>query len=70
MAILPPITNKVVKTRKPIIIQEASQLIPKPLHEKAKTERTIIVELDTPRHLDTTTFMEGAEGYMQLELMR
>ncbi|KQL35356.1 bifunctional homocysteine S-methyltransferase/methylenetetrahydrofolate reductase [Psychrobacillus sp. FJAT-21963] len=58
---LPPITNKIVTPRKPIIIQEAEPTVNQPLHEKAKTERTIIVELDTPRHLDTTTFMEGAE---------
>lgn len=58
---LAPITSKVVTKKKPIIIQEAEPTNAQPLHEKAKTERTIIVELDTPRHLDTATFMEGAE---------
>lgn len=58
---LPPITNKIVKPKTAIIIQEAEPTINQPLHEKAKTERTIIVELDTPRHLDTSTFMEGAD---------
>ncbi|WP_391117620.1 bifunctional homocysteine S-methyltransferase/methylenetetrahydrofolate reductase [Psychrobacillus sp. L3] len=61
IAYLPPITNKTVTPKKPIIIQEPKQAINKPLHEKALTERTVIVELDTPRHLDTTTFMDGAE---------
>lgn len=59
---LTPITNKIVAPRKVIVIQEAE--VPKaiPLHEKAKTERSIIVELDTPRHLDITTFIEGAKA--------
>ncbi|MFJ8066301.1 bifunctional homocysteine S-methyltransferase/methylenetetrahydrofolate reductase [Psychrobacillus sp. NPDC096426] len=57
---LPPLTKKVVAPRKQIIIREAEPNINEPLHEKAQKERTIIVELDTPRHLDTTTFMEGA----------
>lgn len=61
IANLPPVTNKTVTPKKPIIIQEPKPTINKPLHEKARTERTVIVELDTPRHLDTTTFMEGAE---------
>ena len=57
---LPPIVHKEVTERKPIVIREAEALAVKPLHEKAKTERTIIVELDTPRHLDTTKFLEGS----------
>src|SRR5690606_39742079 len=54
------IVHKEVTERKPIVIREAEALAVKPLHEKAKTERTIIVELDTPRHLDTTKFLEGS----------
>ncbi|MDI2586973.1 bifunctional homocysteine S-methyltransferase/methylenetetrahydrofolate reductase [Psychrobacillus sp. NEAU-3TGS] len=57
---LSPLTTKVVAPKKPIIIREAETNINEPLHEKAQNGRTIIVELDTPRHLDTTTFMEGA----------
>lgn len=57
---LPPLTEKVVVPKKPIIIRDAEPNSYEPLHEKAKKERTIIVELDTPRHLDTATFMEGA----------
>ena len=48
--------------RKPIVIRDAEPTKTQPLHEKVKTERTIIVELDTPRHLDTTTFMEGSKA--------
>lgn len=57
---LPPLTTKVVAPKKPIIIRDAEPNINEPLHIKVQKERTIIVELDTPRHLDTTTFMEGA----------
>lgn len=57
---LPPLKTKVVAPKKPIIIRDAEPNINEPLHIKAQKERTIIVELDTPRHLDTTTFMEGA----------
>lgn len=32
-----------------------------PLHEKAKRERSVIVELDTPRHLEIDGFVEGAK---------
>ncbi len=32
-----------------------------PLHEKAKRERSVIVELDTPRHLEIDKFLNGAK---------
>lgn len=32
-----------------------------PLHEKVKRERSVIVELDTPRHLEIDGFVEGAK---------
>lgn len=57
---LKPIVHKIVTERKPIVIREAEALAVTPLHEKAKTERTIIVELDTPRHLDVEKFLEGS----------
>ncbi|NYF24407.1 bifunctional homocysteine S-methyltransferase/methylenetetrahydrofolate reductase [Sporosarcina sp. JAI121] len=58
---LAPIAKKTVTPRKPIVIREAEPSKTKPLHEKAKTERTIIVELDTPRHLDIDGFLQGAQ---------
>lgn len=61
IADLPPIENKIVKKKKVIEIKEATPDHHVPLHEKAKKERTIIVELDTPRHLDTAAFIEGAQ---------
>ncbi|AXI00440.1 bifunctional homocysteine S-methyltransferase/methylenetetrahydrofolate reductase [Sporosarcina sp. PTS2304] len=57
---LAPVTEKVVAPAKPIIIQEAGPVKHQPLHEKAKTERTVIVELDTPRHLETEDYIKGA----------
>lgn len=32
-----------------------------PLHEKAKRERSVIVELDTPRHLEIDEFVKGSK---------
>lgn len=58
---IPPINKKTVTPQKPIVIREAEPTKNEPLHEKAKKKRTIIVELDTPRHLDTTKFIDGAK---------
>lgn len=60
LARLAPIAEKVVQPSKPIVIQEASPVQHQPLHIKAKTERTVIVELDTPRHLETEDYVKGA----------
>lgn len=57
---LAPVTEKIVEPAKPIIIQEAGPVKHEPLHEKAKRERTVIVELDTPRHLETEDYIKGA----------
>ncbi|MGN7386213.1 bifunctional homocysteine S-methyltransferase/methylenetetrahydrofolate reductase [Sporosarcina sp. SAFN-015] len=60
LAGLPPVTEKTVTPQKPIVIREAEPAKHEPLHIKAKTERTVIVELDTPRHLETEQYFEGA----------
>lgn len=60
LAGLSPITEKTVRPTTPIVIQEAAPKKHRPLHEKAKTERTVIVELDTPRHLETAEYINGA----------
>lgn len=60
LAGLAPIAEKEVTLKKPIIIKEAKPLQDRPIHEKAKTERAVIVELDTPRTLATEKFIEGA----------
>lgn len=55
-----PIDNKAIQ-EKEVIIREAETSLFEPLHIRAKKGRSIIVELDTPRHLETTKFIEGAE---------
>ncbi|OES45104.1 bifunctional homocysteine S-methyltransferase/methylenetetrahydrofolate reductase [Domibacillus iocasae] len=59
---LPPLTEKKVKIKKPIVIQEAAPATDVSICEKAKTERTVIVELDTPKTLMTEKFIEGANA--------
>lgn len=56
-----PISVKIAKVQKEILIQEAEPNILEPLHEKVKRERSVIVELDTPRHLEIEAFVEGAK---------
>ena len=60
LANLPPITEKTAVPHKPIVIRDAEPARYEPLHVKAKRERTILVELDTPRHLETEHYFEGA----------
>lgn len=57
---LAPITQKIVTPQKPIVIREADPAKYEAIHEKVKTARTIIVELDTPRHLETEQYFIGA----------
>ncbi|HWL25175.1 MAG TPA: bifunctional homocysteine S-methyltransferase/methylenetetrahydrofolate reductase [Ureibacillus sp.] len=56
-----PIQQKTTKPIKEILIREPEPRNTEPLHEKAKRERSIIVELDTPRHLEIDAFVEGAK---------
>ncbi|QCR33924.1 bifunctional homocysteine S-methyltransferase/methylenetetrahydrofolate reductase [Lysinibacillus sp. SGAir0095] len=58
---LDPIKVKDAVVQKEIFIQEAEPSILEPLHEKVKRERSVIVELDTPRHLEIEAFVEGAK---------
>lgn len=58
---LSPIHQKSVKPEKPIIVKEPPALLDPPLHELAKKKRTIIVELDTPKHLDTFQYFQGTQ---------
>lgn len=62
LADLPPIHHKVVQQKEAILIKEATKESYQPLHEKAKKERSIIVELDTPRHLEVEKFIEGSKA--------
>ena len=58
---LKPIENKVIKQERDILIQEPEPNYEEPLHLKVKRERSVIVELDTPRHLEIEGFIEGAK---------
>ncbi|RHW32413.1 bifunctional homocysteine S-methyltransferase/methylenetetrahydrofolate reductase [Lysinibacillus yapensis] len=58
---LNPIEIKEAKQPKEILIQEPDPREIEPLHEKVKRERSVIVELDTPRHLEIESFVEGAK---------
>lgn len=59
---LAPVREKEVKKKKPVIIQEAAPSPVAPLYEQVKKDRTIIVELDTPKHLDTAAYIKGAKA--------
>ncbi|MDM5330520.1 bifunctional homocysteine S-methyltransferase/methylenetetrahydrofolate reductase [Neobacillus sp. CF12] len=59
-----PVTEKVVtfKTKKIIIEQSAAKREYRPLEEIVTERPSVIVELDTPRKLDTSKFFEGAKA--------
>lgn len=57
-----PVEKKTPKPQREIVIQEAGPRSFEPLHEKAKRERSVIVELDTPKHLEIEQFVEGAKA--------
>jgi methionine synthase / methylenetetrahydrofolate reductase(NADPH) len=59
-----PISEKVVKlkTKKIIIESGAAKRDLQPLEEIVKQRPSVIVELDTPRKLDTSKFFEGAKA--------
>lgn len=59
-----PVTEKVVKlkTKKIIIEQSTAKRDLQPLEEIVKERPSVIVELDTPRKLDTSKFFEGAKA--------
>ncbi|MGG4268400.1 bifunctional homocysteine S-methyltransferase/methylenetetrahydrofolate reductase [Peribacillus simplex] len=58
---LVPVKEKFTKTREIEIIEVIDRELEIPLYKKAKTERTILVELDPPKKLGIESFMIGAE---------
>lgn len=62
LANLTPIAQKEVKKVQVEQIRDAEPAHLEPLHEKVKRERSVIVELDTPRHLEVDAFIEGAKA--------
>lgn len=55
-----PITEKVIPIRESIEIVHEPKRTEKSIAALAKEKKTIIVELDAPKHLDITEYMEGA----------
>ena len=58
---LKPIEKKVAIHQQAIEVSDPEPRRLEPLHEKVKRERSIIVELDTPRHLEMDAFVQGAK---------
>lgn len=61
LAKLKPITHKSETISSTHFVRQPEKPSYEPLHEKAKRERSIIVELDTPRHLEIDAFIDGAK---------
>ncbi|MFL0584648.1 bifunctional homocysteine S-methyltransferase/methylenetetrahydrofolate reductase [Solibacillus silvestris] len=61
LANMQPIETKEEKHRYTQFVRIPEPRKQEPLHEKAKRERSVIVELDTPRHLEIDGFVEGAK---------
>nr|WP_221261076.1 bifunctional homocysteine S-methyltransferase/methylenetetrahydrofolate reductase [Anoxybacillus tengchongensis] len=57
-----PVYKKEVKQRHTIVVQEAEQTKQPSLADIARTRRSIIVELDPPKKLGLTKFLEGAKA--------
>ncbi|MCM3575191.1 bifunctional homocysteine S-methyltransferase/methylenetetrahydrofolate reductase [Mesobacillus subterraneus] len=61
---LPPVLDKKIPAKKPkVVVSPADIKRPlAPLHQVVKERPSVIVELDSPRKLDTTRFFEGAKA--------
>ncbi len=59
---LAPITEKKVKVKESVAVLSKRKHETETLAEKAKKRHTIIVELDAPKHLDITEYVQGAKA--------
>lgn len=59
---LAPITEKEVKVKESIAVLSKRKHETETLADKAKKRHTIIVELDAPKHLDITEYVQGAKA--------
>ncbi|HLR73444.1 MAG TPA: bifunctional homocysteine S-methyltransferase/methylenetetrahydrofolate reductase [Pseudogracilibacillus sp.] len=59
---LAPITEKAVKALEPLPIIQDDVPKEKSLADVARERHTVIVELDAPKHLDLTEYVEGAKA--------
>ncbi|MFD2682162.1 bifunctional homocysteine S-methyltransferase/methylenetetrahydrofolate reductase [Bacillus seohaeanensis] len=57
-----PVTEKEVKLRKEVVEVADHKPLEPHLHETVKEKKTIIVELDPPKHLNTDLFFQGAKA--------
>lgn len=62
LAGLTPVEVQVKGESRIVFAREAEPRTFEPLHEKAKRERSVIVELDTPRHLEIEEFVKGSKA--------
>ncbi|MEQ6390685.1 bifunctional homocysteine S-methyltransferase/methylenetetrahydrofolate reductase [Bacillaceae bacterium S4-13-58] len=64
-----PIKGKVVSIKKDTIdIKEAKIPSLPHLHDMVKQQKSVIVELDTPKHLDTEVFFQGVKALKQANI--
>lgn len=61
LAKLTPLTKKQIKPASVEFVRVPEPRKYEPLHIKAKRERSVIVELDTPRHLEIDAFIKGGK---------
>ncbi|MBP1913481.1 homocysteine S-methyltransferase [Lederbergia galactosidilyticus] len=59
---LTPLEEKQIIKQKPFVIKTETIDKEPSIFEKVQSDRSIIVELDTPRHLDTEPFFRGADA--------
>ncbi|OEH91655.1 bifunctional homocysteine S-methyltransferase/methylenetetrahydrofolate reductase [Bacillus solimangrovi] len=57
-----PVSEKVIKPFRSEITVQQTKREEVPLQDIAKERRSVIVELDPPKHLDTQTFFEGTKA--------
>lgn len=62
LALIVPITEKEIKPGTTEFVRVPEPPVHEPLHMKVKRERSVIVELDTPRHLEIDGFVKGAKA--------
>ena len=62
IAELKPLDKKTVKQAEKVKVIKEPEKTGKTLSELAKERKTIIVELDAPKHLDITEYIEGAKA--------
>src|SRR5699024_3123238 len=63
-----PVIEKEVKEVERYVIKESKQSGKETLAQKAKKQRTMVVELGATKHLDITEYLEGAEALKNADI--